>query len=197
MSGFSEEPRATYSAAMGKAEFFAWLRTKEGGRYELKTGEVVVHAGSTMRHASLSARFLHVLIGQLDANDWLVVGSDAAVEIGDDIRYPDVVVVERSPGADVTQSTDSPVLIVEVLSPSSAGRDLVEKLAEYTSLPSLEAYIVASQDQPIVRVWQRDAATRAFPALPVEVAGPDGSITIEALGVTLPLGEVYRGIVSA
>lgn len=98
MNGFAEEPRVSYSAHMGKAEFFAWLQTKEGGRYELKNGEIVVHAGSTMRHAGLSARFLHALMVQLDADTWLVAGSDAAIEVGDDIiRYPDVVVVRRGP----------------------------------------------------------------------------------------------------
>lgn len=86
---------------------------------------------------------------------------------------------------------------MEVLSPSSAGRDLAIKATEYTSLPSLEAYVVASQDKAIVWVWQRDPDTRAFPAQPVEIEGLDGIISVPALGVTLPLAEIYRGIAGA
>lgn len=196
MNGFAEEPRVSYSAHMGKAEFFAWLQTKEGGRYELKNGEIVVHAGSTMRHAGLSARFLHALMVQLDADTWLVAGSDAAIEVGDDIiRYPDVVVVRRGPDADVAPSTNRPVIIVEVLSPSSMGRDMHEKRSEYTGLPSLQAYIVASQDQPIVWTWQRDPTTGEFPKLPTEIESAERSLDIHALDISLPLSEIYRGTV--
>jgi Uma2 family endonuclease len=196
MSGFAEEPRATYSAAMGKAEFFAWLQMREGGRYELKDGAIVMHAGSRLQHARLSGRFLAAIARQLDLEEWFVVMADFAVTIGDDIRYPDVVAA-RADSDPAALSTDSPVFIIEVLSPSSTGRDMVEKLAEYTTLPSLEAYVVASQDEAIAWVWQRDADTRAFPAQPVEIAGFKGFIIIEALGVTLPLSEIYRGIANA
>jgi Uma2 family endonuclease len=196
MTGFAEEPRASYSARMSKAEFFAWLQAKEGGRYELKNGDIVVHAGSRHQHARLSSRFLTSIARQLDMVKWLAVMADFAVEIGDDIRYPDVLVARA--GSDPSAlSTNAPGLIVEVLSPSSTARDMIHKLAEYASLPSLQAYIVASQDEAIVWVWHRDQDTRAFPAQPVEIAGPDGVITVTALGVTLPLAEVYRGLTGA
>lgn len=194
MSGFAEEPRASYSARMGKAEFFAWLATKEGGRYELKDGEIVVHAGSSRRHAWLAMDFGRVLLERLDRSKWAVGGSDAAVEIGDNIRYPDVVVEARiDDGA--SPSTSTPVLIIEILSSSSGSRDFHEKLAEYTTLPSLEAYIVASQDATAVWVWQRDRLTREFPIQPVEIAGSRRSITIDVLGISLPLDDMYRGII--
>ena len=121
--------------------------------------------------------------------------SDFAVEIGEDVRYPDVLVELLSAGGPQALSSAAPVLLVEVLSPSSAARDLNVKLAEYTTLPSLQCYIVASQDEAIVWVWQRDRASGAFPRLPVEVAGIDGRIDVEGLGITLPLAEIYRGIV--
>jgi Uma2 family endonuclease len=196
MTGFSEEPRATYSAHMDKAAFFAWLRTREGGRYELKNGEIIVHAGSTIRHARLSAKFVVALANRLDADAWAVATSDAAIQIGEDIRYPDVV-VERLVNDGSTPSTKTPTLLIEVLSPSSVGRDMREKLAEYVSLPSLEAYIVASQDEPIVWIWQRDASTRGFAAEPTEIAGREREITLDALGISLPLAEIYRGLGAA
>lgn len=68
------------------------------------------------------------------------------------------------------------------------------KLAEYTSLPSLQCYIVASQDEAIVWVWQRDEDTGGFPALPEEIVGIDAAIVVRALCITLPLGEIYRGL---
>lgn len=194
MTGFSEDPGAPFHAkSLSKAEFFAWLQRQEGGRFELKDGRILMHAGSTKRHVRLTVAFIVALHSRLDPNQWTIGTADLAVEIGDDIRYPDVV-VERLLDDGSGLTTTAPVLIVEVLSPSSAGRDLNVKLAEYTGLPSLEAYIVASQEEPIVWVWQRLGEARTFPALPAEIAGRDSAIDIEALGLSLPIGELYRGI---
>jgi Uma2 family endonuclease len=193
MTGFSEDPGAPYQARLSKAEFFSWLERQEGGRFELKDGQIVIHAGTIRRHAWLAHQFGKAFSSRLDWKNWTVGTADIAVELGDDIRYPDVV-VERRRDAGETLTTTAPVLIVEVLSPSSAGRDMSIKLAEYTALPSLEAYIVASQDEPIVWVWQRQGEAHAFPKLPSEIAGRDRAIDIPALGISLPLGDIYRGI---
>jgi Uma2 family endonuclease len=134
-----------------------------------------------------------MLSARLDRMTWAVAPTDIAIEIGSDIRFPDVV-VERRQGDDTAISTHTPTLLVEVLSPSSVGTDMTAKLAEYTSLPSLEACIVASQDEPICWVWQRGGEGRTFPRTPQEVAGRDSAIEIVALGLSLPLGEIYRGI---
>lgn len=196
MNGFAEDPRVSYSAHMGKAEFFAWLQTKEGGRYELKNGEIVVHAGVSRKHHRVVNGFARSLMSQLPAASWDVAIGEFAVEIEGDIRYPDVLVERRADDADAYSTTQA-VVLIEVLSPSSSGRDFHEKLAEYIRLPALETYIVASQDEAVVWVWQRDPATRAFPAQPDEIAGPDCVISVAALGVTLPLAEVYSGLTGA
>ena len=192
MSGFSEDPAAPYRARLDKASFFAWLQGQEGGRYELKDGEIIMHAGSSRRHAKLASGFVTALSTRLDLNIWLVTAADYAVEIGADIRYPDILVARDTDAAEL--STSAPVLLVEILSPSSVARDMNVKLAEYTSLASLECYIVASQDEPIVWVWLRDADTREFPTLATEIAGANAKLEIPSLALALPLAEIYRGI---
>lgn len=192
MTGFSEDP-APFGAKLDKSAFLAWVQAQEGGRFELKDGNIVMHAGSTTRHAAIAGRVTASLGQRLDPDRWIAASSDLAIEVGDDIRYPDVAVVAV---ADVGSqaATDRPVLLVEVLSPSSVSRDMNLKLAEYTSLPSLQCYIVASQDEAIVWVWQRDEDTGGFPALPEEIVGIDAAIVVRALCITLPLGEIYRGL---
>jgi Uma2 family endonuclease len=133
------------------------------------------------------------LTSSLEPDAWAVQVAEVAVEIGDDIRYPDVL-VERFGGDDRDLSTDKPVLLVEVLSPSSVATDMTVKLAEYTQLQSLEAYIVASQDEPIVWMWQRDAQSKCFPSKPQEFSGRDDVINVSGLSISLPLSELYRGI---
>ena len=192
MTGFAEDNAPAYDAPLHKEAFLRWVQTQER-RYELKNGHAVMQAGSTKRHSWITGNFVVAFSARLDRADWAVGPIDIAVEIGEDIRYPDVV-VERLQDDGTALCTDRPVVLVEVLSPSSTGTDMTAKLAEYTSLASLEAYIVASQEEPIAWIWQRGGPERRFPHKPDEIAGRDKSIEIAALGVSLPLAEIFRGV---
>ena len=192
MTGFAEDPGPPFEAKFDKAAFLQWVQTQER-RFELKDGRVIMQAGGTKRHVRLIGSITSALITRLDRALWAVAPCDQAVEIGEDIRYPDVV-VERLLDDGRSQTTEVPVVLVEVLSPSSVGTDMTVKLAEYTSLASLEAYIVFSQDAPLCWVWQRAGEARAFPLKPFEVRGSDSVIEILGLGVALPSAEIYRGI---
>ena len=192
MTGFAEDPGPPFEAKFDKAAFLQWVQTQER-RFELKDGRVIMQAGGTKRHVRLIGSITSALITRLDRALWAVAPCDQAVEIGEDIRYPDVV-VERLLDDGRSQTTEVPVVLVEVLSPSSVGTDMTVKLAEYTSLASLEAYIVFSQDAPLCWVWQRAGEARDFPLKPFEVRGSDSVIEILGLGVALPSAEIYRGI---
>jgi Uma2 family endonuclease len=192
MTGFAEDNAPAYEPPMTKAAFLHWVQRQER-RHELKDGRAIMQAGTTKRHSSICVNFISALSARLNLDVWSVFTADVAVEIGEDIRFPDVS-VERRAGDGSSLSTDTPVVLIEVLSPSSITTDMTVKLAEYTSLPSLEAYIVASQDKPILWVWQRDAATRAFPAKPQQIDVRDQTLHITALNIALPLTELYRGI---
>lgn len=191
MTGFAED-NAPYQAPMTKAEFLRWVQRQER-RHDLVQGRTLMHAGSTKRHNWLAQNFAFGLRARLAADVWSIGLADVAVAIGDDVRYPDLL-VERLQGDGGELISEYPVLIVEVLSPSSVGTDMTVKLAEYTSLKSLQAYIVASQDEAICWLWARDTGTGAFSAKPQEIAGREAVIEITALQLALPMGEIYRGI---
>ena len=192
MNGFAEDNAPAYEPPLSKAAFLHWVQRQEQ-RHELKDGWAIMQAGTTKRHNNICINFIKVLTSTLKPDEWAVQMADVAVEIGDDIRYPDVL-LERFGGDDKDLSTDRPVLLVEVLSPSSTATDMTVKLAEYTQLASLQTYIVASQDEPIVWVWQRDPQTGTFPSMPQEFSGQDGVILVTGLSISLPLSELYRGI---
>ncbi|MGQ0671800.1 MAG: Uma2 family endonuclease [Hyphomicrobium sp.] len=194
MTGFAEEKSARYAATLSKAEFYRWVVHQPRGRYEFKDGTIVQQMTcATKPHNRIVSNFIGGFRSRLDLDVWSITSSDLAVEIENDVRYPDLV-VERLDASGSPLVAEQAVVLVEVLSPSSIGTDMVIKLAEYTSLASLEAYIVASQDEPILWVWQRSAETRAFSPLPAEIKGRDASLEIAALAVSLPLAELYRGI---
>jgi Uma2 family endonuclease len=178
---------------MDKDAFFDWGEKQEG-RYELKDGRIVMMVGAGRRHADISADIVFSLKSRLDRKAWSVTTAEVAVEIDGDIRYPDVL-VERAGGNPKARSTREPTLVVEVLSPSSIALDLHVKAAEYMSLASLESYIVTAQDEPRLWIWNRvTEAPRAWPKAPLEVHGKDKAVPVPALGVELPMAEIYAAL---
>ena len=137
-----------------KATFYRFLGSApEGRRYEFVRGRIVQDmGGGTLKHVKIGRRISIIVERQLDPDTWCInSGSDRGVETSETIRLPDVV-VERVGADENSLATTEPVVIVEVLSETSGERDLEIKPAEYTGLPSLLAYIVASQDEPVCQV---------------------------------------------
>jgi Uma2 family endonuclease len=178
---------------MDKATFLRWAEGR-AGKHELSDGAIVMMTGGSRNHQRVTMRLAQLLMNHLDAQAWDVVSEGFAVEIGEDIRYPDVM-VERMAADGKALSTQTPTLIIEVLSPSSIALDMNIKAAEYMSLASLETYIVAAQDEPRLWVWNRATdAARAWPKEPLEVFGKDKAVPLPRLSVELPMAEIYAAL---
>jgi Uma2 family endonuclease len=145
--------------------------------------------GGSRGHAIVVRRLAAALEKRLDGNCWTVLTSDFGVELGPaTVRYPDVVVDVAGGGLKDLTAT-APMLIAEVLSPSSEKEDLAAKVAEYVRLPSLLVYLVLAQDEPKAWMWMRGPA--GFPPHPAVITGRDGRIENSAHGIDLPLCEIY------
>ena len=177
-----------------KATFFRFVTSQAEGRFEYDRGRIVQQmTGGTLAHSLVSQRFISAFERPLDADAWAVTGHSRGVETPATVRYPDVL-VEPMSGSLKGLSTEVPAVVVEVLSPTTEEMDLNVKLFEYRSIASLQAYIAARQDEARCWVWLR-AADKSIPEMPSEIAGLGRSIDIPALGVSIPLEEVYRGVV--
>jgi Uma2 family endonuclease len=172
-----------------KPTFLAWVQGREE-RYELAEGRVVMMVGASRDHAVIVRNLVMILHAQLDPQQWTVIadfGLDAGPET---LRYPDVV-VDRAGGGGGDHVATAPVLLAEVLSPSTADIDLGDKAAEYLRLPGLLAYLVFAQSGHKAYVWAREA--NGFEAAPNVIVGRDKIIRIAALNLIVPLGAVYAG----
>lgn len=178
---------------MDKKTFLRWVQSQEG-RYELIGGRVVMQQTPSRGQGRISKNLERALELQLDVNKWLVLRGDISVEFGEETRVPDVL-VEPAGLPDELNVTDRPVLLAEILSPSSMQVDFHAKPNLYFQIPSLEIYIVASQDKPYLWIWQRSRdAARAFPDMAVELDSLAANVALEYFGIKLPLAEIYRGI---
>jgi Uma2 family endonuclease len=179
---------------MGKSEFLAWVQAQEG-RFELVERRVVMMTGGSRGHATIVRRLANALEKRLDRRQWAVMTSDFGVDVGPDtIRYPDVVVDVAGGGSQDLTAT-APALVAEVLSPSSVKYDLRDKAVEYLRLSCLSAYLVVAQDEAKAWAWVRSAT--GFGSSPNALAGHDAIIEIAALGINLPLSEIYFDIATS
>ena len=175
---------------MDRAAFLAWVQATEG-RYELAGGRVIMMPGASRVHGRIVRKLVQALSNRLDPMQWEVIaefGLDAGPET---LRYPDIV-VDRADGGDKDHTATAPVLLVEVLSPSTAEIDLGDKAAEYLRIPSLLAYMVFSQDEPKAWVYVRtDAQYMVGPEL---ISGTEAIVRIAALQLELPMADIYAGV---
>ncbi|EJW11291.1 hypothetical protein A33M_3302 [Rhodovulum sp. PH10] len=162
----------------------------QGERYELSEGRVVMMTGASKAHREIAGSLFIRLFGLFDKRRFHVAVAELAVRVGQSVRYPDVVVDVQSDDPKGLTAV-APVLIAEVLSPSTLATDFGAKVREYTGLPSLLTYLVLSQDEPRAWVWRR-GENGAFPDEPEMLEGRDAVVPLPALdGATLPLAEVY------
>jgi Uma2 family endonuclease len=176
---------------MDNASFLEWVQGREG-RYELAGGRVVMMTGGTMRHGLIVGNLFELLRMRLDRKQWVVL-----TEFGIDVRpgtlrYADIVVDRHGAKGDAL-TAKAPVLIAEVLSPSTMKIDLGDKAADYLQLSSLATYAVFAQDEVKAWAYTRDGQGQFMPG-PHVLVGTDASISVPALGIDVPLADIYRGI---
>jgi Uma2 family endonuclease len=177
---------------MSKAAFIEWDAV-EGQRCELVGGRVVMMPRPSQAHGVIVTNLTVMLRNRLDQKLWLVI-MEFGLDTGPDtLRYPDIVVYPTgSPGKSYTTTT--PVLLAEVLSPSTEAIDLGDKAAEYLELPSLLAYIVLSQDERKAWVWLRTSTSTPFASGPKVISGAEEVIPVGGLQIELPLADIYAGV---
>jgi Uma2 family endonuclease len=141
---------------MSYEEYQAWESTQEI-RHEYFNGEVIAMAGGTRNHNRVSFNFSKILDNALVDRQCEVYIADVKVQIEPSRKYfyPDVVVTcdqrDRDP-----QLVMFPCLIIEVLSPSTEAYNRGFKFSQYRQLDSLQEYVLAQAEQPVVEIFQRE-----------------------------------------
>jgi Uma2 family endonuclease len=161
-------------------------------KHEFFQGEIYAMAGGTPEHAALCLAFGAELRARL-ASGCRAFGSELRIRVLATglATYPDASVVcgplERDPESPVTVT--NPVVVVEVLSPSTAQYDRGEKFEHYRRLTSLQEYVLVSSDEPLVEVRRR--TPRGDWESEQHRAG--GIVRLRSLAREVPVDDVYRG----
>lgn len=128
-----------------------------GKKYELINGQLIAMAGAEGDHGILIHSFTKLLDRELEKRNCKAIPDTLEVlvekENNIDIFKPDITVV-CSPFEISTSKTDSPTMVVEILSKSSVITDLNEKKDSYLKIPDLKAYIVVNKWEKEIVVFQ-------------------------------------------
>jgi Uma2 family endonuclease len=173
---------------MSRDEFHEWVNAQARGRFERVEGEVVAMAPERWAHARLKARIWRALDHEITQAG---LACEAApdgmtVEIDDDTDYePDALVNCGPPIPDEATAAPNPVVIVEVLSPSTTSVDTGAKLADYFRLASVQHYL-------LVRPSRREIIhhRRTEDGILTRIVH-DGAILLEPPGIHLSLDDIY------
>ncbi len=172
-----------------EAEYFEFERTSFG-RWEYVNGEIRQMAGGKDDHNVISMSIGRALGNVLVPRGCRVYGSDMKIHTGDGVNtFPDVAVVcgERQYYLGKEDVILNPLLVVEVLSPSTAGYDRGDKFSHYQTIASLQDYALVEQDEARVRLYTRRDDHWEMR----EIAGLDSTVHMPSVDVTLALTDVY------
>lgn len=177
----------TLRRAMTVDEFLDWEERQEL-RWEFDGVEPFAMTGGTLGHAAIQRNIIIALAGRLRGQRCQVLGSHLKIRTRSTVRYPDAFVICTRPPARSTV-VDDPVVIFEVLSPSTASIDLVAKNQEYRDIPSVQRYVMLEQDRIGGVMFARvDGDWRG------QVLDADATLAMPEIAVEVPMQEFYEGV---
>lgn len=169
------------------------LESEEKNEYF--NGEVFAVARPSARHALIVTNVVVEFGQQLKKKPCRVYSSEARLRITPTglYTYPDVMVIcgNVEVAAEQKDTMLNPVVIVEVLSPSTKDYDRGQKFQHYRTLPSLIDYLMVAQDEPRVEHWTRQSENLGLLA---DFAGLGQVIQLASIDCILPLAEIYDKI---
>lgn len=174
---------------MTPAEYLEWER-QQPEKHEYFAGEVFSQAGGSRRHSLVGTNASRAIGNLLAGNECQTHGSDMRVHVKATgyYAYPDVSVVCPPVVGESDDVVSNPILLVEVLSPSTSDFDRGGKFGHYRQIPSLMEYLVFWQDQP--RVEQHTRTADGLWLLR-ELVGIESVLNLESINGQLALRDVY------
>ena len=162
---------------------------------EFYRGQIFAMSGASIRHNMIAVNVLGRLFGKLDGTSCRPFGSDQRVRVAANTldTYPDVAVVcgEIERDQEDRNAIANPRVIFEVLSPSTENYNRGKKFDLYRDLASLQMYVLVSQSEPLVERFVRQKngswVLDCFKRL-------DDVVELGAIGCSLTLAEIYRGV---
>ena len=174
-----------------QCEYLA-LEARSPVRHEYIAGEIFAMTGASIRHNVIALNFASALRSHLKGTPCraLIEGVKLRLRKEQSYFYPDVMVTceDRLQELDSQQQiVEAPLVVIEILSPTTEATDRREKLRAYRTLPSLKEYLLVSQEQAQVEIYRR----RGDIGWDIITYEPGDTVEIASLELKLGMDEIY------
>jgi Uma2 family endonuclease len=173
-------------------EYLALEATSEE-KHEYYNGEIFAMAGGTFRHAAITINITTSLKRQLAGKNCHALSEQMRLATPSGLyTYPDASVYCGKPELSDTQTElKNPVVIVEVLSPSTKNYDRGDKFKLYRSIPSFQEYLLVDSESVSVEHFSKldrgEWLLREYTSL-------SDTIDLRAIDLSLSLCDIYDGV---
>jgi Uma2 family endonuclease len=178
--------RATVRKPMTRVAFLEW-EERQTERFEFDGFQPVAMTGGTNEHSLIQTNVIVALRQRAQGGPCRVHAGHLKVETAAGYRYPDAFVtctpVPR--GATVVE----PVVVFEVISPSTAATDRIVKVREYGATPAIRRYVILEPDARAATIFSHDQGVWSG----VVIDG-EADLDLPELGITVPLAELYQDV---
>jgi Uma2 family endonuclease len=172
---------------MSLEAFLDWEHRQEM-KYEFDGFQPVGMTGASAAHSRIQVNLLGLLYNALRGHRCQPHGSDLKVQVAGRIRYPDAFIV-CTPISAGAQVVHDPVVVFEILSPSTSDKDHFEKNLEYRDTPSIQRYVMLEQSSRGATVFSRVGEDWIG-----HVLKGDHDLELPEVGIILPMAELYEGV---
>lgn len=156
-------------------------------KHELIDGEVYAMSGASKNHQRITNNISRILGNFLLNSPCEAFSADVKVKVGNNFFYPDAMVVCNDQ-TDNEYYTESPAILVEVLSKSTRRNDKTIKRMAYQSIPTLQEFILIEQDFVDIEVCRRSEGW-----VPNHYFLGD-QFTLESIGINLSVEDIYHRV---
>jgi Uma2 family endonuclease len=162
-----------------------YLRSEEEReiKHEYIDGYIYAMAGVKKNHARITANIDRALGRFLSGKPCESFTSEVKVKVGSKFFYPDVMVVCDDNNQDYY--TETPVIIVEVLSKSTRRMDETVKKLAYQAIPTLQEYVLIEQDFVDIEVCRRSAGWMSYHYFLGD------TVCFETIGLEMAVADIY------
>ena len=166
-------------------EFLAWER-EQPERYEYTGGVATMMTGGSLDHSTIASNLWTALRDSLRGSPCRAFRGDTKIIANSSIRYPDLSVTCTQVRGD-EDTVLEPVLVIEVISPSTEREDRGRKKFDYFATASIRQYAIIEQDARRV-----DLYTRSGDRWTDEIIEGDAVVRLSSIGVEISLDTLYE-----
>lgn len=170
-------------------QFLAWAVQQEQGKYELIDGVVVMQQSQQWGHAKVKLAItmaLHEAVSKANVAFYVAVDGPTVRIAKRRAFVPDALVAPLPEPALDSLEIPNPVIVVEVLSPSTAHIDATKKLRGYFEVPSIQHYLIADPEGGTITHHKRAAGD----TLETRIVSA-GLLKLDPPGIALDVGRVF------